>query len=112
MTRVYRIVADKLNKRGLHASMMRPDQLVFSPPSHMGGGWLTFYKERWHIGTWGPRVYRISEKKDIVPLCKDFINSRNSGIVIPELADRYNLVEISDLEMESMFDDQDKVRRS
>ena len=109
MKRVYRIVADNLKKKGLRATMMRPHQLVFLPTSTMGGGWLTFYKEKWHFVTWAPRLYRIPKRKDIVPLCLDFSSmERSSAALSMATIVKYNLQPLSDPEMERMFSDQEK----
>ena len=110
--RTYRLVAEKLKKKGLCASMMRPHQLVFSPPSHMGGGWLTFYKGKWHIATWAPKLYRIQKEQNIAPLCKDFIASKKSGFVAAEIVTKYSLQEISDVEMEAMIKELEKASRT
>jgi hypothetical protein len=106
---VYRLIADQLEKKGLRATMMRPHQLVFSPPSHMGGGWLTYYKEKWYLATWAPRLYQIGERKNLVPLCNDFLNiGKSSASLSPEIISKYKLQALSDSEMEDMFSDQDK----
>jgi hypothetical protein len=104
MKRFYRIVADKLKKKGVVAFMMRPYQLAFTRKSRMGGGWLTFYKERWYFATWEPRLYLIHKKRDIPALCKDFLYYKGSAMP-EELAAKYHLQEIPDAEMEPIFND-------
>jgi hypothetical protein len=110
MIRYYRIVCEKLRKKGVHAFMMRRHQLAFTRKCDgycSGGGWLTYHKEKWYFVTWHPQMYLIRTKQDIPALCKDHLSYKMIGLTMPpELVTKYHLEAISESEMEAIFDEQ------
>jgi hypothetical protein len=107
--RFYRVVAERLQKKGIVAFMMRRHQLAFTRKTRSGGGWLTRYKDRWYFATWYPQMYLIPSAQDIPVLCKEYLRYEMIGLTMPrEFAEKFHLQAIPGAEMDAIFDDQHK----
>jgi hypothetical protein len=111
----YQRLAKALAVDGICCRFQTPSQLVVSGqvglvwPDRGNSFWVTHAGSGWHLFTWSPVGYRVSQYADIAALCRACMAHGDIAMpAVPQhIAQEFGLVELSEEEAEAVYREMD-----
>ena len=100
----YTGVREALLKMGIRCSVNSRHQIAVSVqdgaiwPDHGNSFWITCATGSWHLFTWSPIGYEVSDREDLLELCRRCIEISGSAMhtVPAEIVTEFGLVRLED----------------